>query len=179
MKRPIVFLFSGQGSHYRGMGKDLFNNDPIFQRSLQKSEVLLRTALGASLLEELYHKNGVFDNLDITHPAIVAIEIAMLNVMRARNIKPDLVIGTSLGEFASAIAAGIWDEDEALDAAVNQARHIRETGITGGMISVLCQHTQELSEEMKDCNVSLASNNILNHFTVPAGTAVLTNSNSF
>jgi len=70
-----VFLFSGQGSHYRGMGETLYKNNEVFAHSMHQSAELVEQQLGISLIEELYRKKEkCFDDLLVTHPAIVAVD---------------------------------------------------------------------------------------------------------
>ena len=105
------------------MGKTLYDSNPSFSKSLNQSDAFVKQHLGRSIIEELYHNtHESFDDLLITHPAIVAIELAMLEVMKDLGIIADYVSGNSLGEFAAGVAAGIWTTEMALEAAVEQAK---------------------------------------------------------
>ncbi|CUS07309.1 unnamed protein product [Tuber aestivum] len=80
------------GSHYRGMGRALFEQHPKFKSSLEKMDEVVQQQLNRSLIDELYIKNEEpFEELLITHPAIVAVEIALYEVIIAMGIKPDFV----------------------------------------------------------------------------------------
>ncbi len=163
----IVFLFSGQGSQYRNMGKELYLNHPIFKRSIQKSDLIFQKHLQRSLIEELYYNNNlIFDELLITHPAIVAIEVAMIEVMDSCNIYPDYVLGQSLGEFAAGVASKVWSSDSAIKAAIEQAKSLVRSGITGGMMSVINSESHRNLEIYKRYNLYLGMDNFRGHFTV-------------
>ena len=166
VNHKIVFLFSGQGSHYRGMGEKLYSSYPVFSDSLKKSDELVRQQLGRSLIDELYSVDDKdFDDLLITHPAIVAIELAMLDLMNELGVIPDYVSGTSLGEFAAAVAAGIWTKEMALEAAIEQAKSIVQVGIEGGMLAVINASENALSPLIDRLNLYIASRNFPKHLT--------------
>lgn len=163
----IVFLFSGQGSHYRGMGEVLYKNNAIFARSLNQSAELIGQQLGISLIEELYErKEKDFDDLLFTHPAIVAVELAMLDLIQSLGITPDYVSGNSLGEFAAATVAGIWTKEAALEAAIEQAKSIVQSGVEGGMVAVINESQNKLKPLLDKLELYVASENFPNHFTV-------------
>lgn len=169
-----VFLFTGQGSQYRGMGEKLFRSDKVFNDSLERSSAIVQRQLGVNLIAELYTvKEPVFDDLLITHPAIVAVEIAMYRLLCSMNIVPDLVAGNSLGEFAAAAAAGVWSDEEAVEAAIEQAKSIIRHCANGGMMAVINCNRQYLDQLCSQYNLSLASDNTEDHFTVAGDVACL------
>lgn len=164
--KPIVLLFSGQGSHYRGMGRELFEQHPKFKSSLERMDKVVRKQLNSSLIDELYTKNEEpFEELLITHPAIVAVEIALYEVIMDMGIKPDFVSGNSLGEFAAGVANGIWDATAAIEAAVEQAKSICRSAIDGGMLAVLTEEEKVKALYLRH-QLFLASNNFSGHFTL-------------
>lgn len=167
----IVFLFSGQGSHYRGMGKRLYQGYPRFAKSLRQSDALIQQHIGQSIIEELYEKkNKKFDDLLLTHPAIVAIELAMLDLMEEFGIQADYVSGNSLGEFAAGVAAGIWTKDMALEAAIEQAKSIIQESKEGGMLTIINETPHRLKSLLDKNNLYIASNNFPQHFTISGKT---------
>ncbi|ASZ12603.1 acyltransferase domain-containing protein [Chitinophaga pendula] len=172
MDKRIVMLFSGQGSHYRGMGQQLYEQHAIFRRSLEKSERIIQRMLHRSIIRELYYQqpDAPFDDLLITHPAIVAVEIALFDTLRALDIVPACVSGNSLGEFAAGVAAGIWSADAAIEAALEQAKSILRHDIEGGMLVVLTEK-ENVWPLYEHYHLFLAADNFPGHFTL-AGTAV-------
>lgn len=170
-KFKIVFLFSGQGSHYRGMGQQLYENHPVFRESFQQSDMLYSQLLNRSLAEALYQDmEPDFDELLLTHPAIVAVEIAMLRVVKALGIEPDFVVGASLGEFAAAVGAGIWSAEDALEAAIEQAKAIVRSNSEGGMLAVINASEEPLRPAYEGLGLFLASENFDGHFTLSGTT---------
>lgn len=164
----IVFLFSGQGGQYRGMGQKLYRQNPVFRDTLQTGDAIVRKLLNRSLLGELYaaETNDLFDDLLITHPAIVTVEIAMYRVLQAMGIKPDYILGSSLGEYAAGVASGIWSVEIAIEAAIEQAKSVVRNDLKGGMLAVISPHQKNVQQLYSKHNLYLASINFDQHFTV-------------
>lgn len=163
----IVFLFSGQGSHYRDMGKELYVADRVFKDSIDRADKLIYRNTGISLVEELYrYDEEVFDSVLITHPAIVAIEIAMTEVLNDRGIIPVAVAGISLGEFAAGVASGLWTGEDALVTSIEQAKLISMKVEEGGMTVVISPKTGLLTEYLDDKELYQQCVNFNGCFTV-------------
>lgn len=126
---PVVFMFSGQGSQYYRMGEELFDEDEVFRTALQRYDAVVAEALGESVLARLFdpakRKNDPFTDTRITHPAIVMIELALAESLRAAGIEPDYLLGSSLGEYAAAAVSGSIDPLECLRVLVRQADGLR------------------------------------------------------
>src|SRR6185312_8372755 len=120
----IVFVYSGQGSHWAGMGRELAAREPVFRAALEECARLLARHVSWSLLEELGREGEAsrIDATDIAQPAIFAIQCALTDLWRSWGICPQAVIGHSLGEAAAAAAAGILTREEALCVVVARSR---------------------------------------------------------
>ncbi|ASK28890.1 hypothetical protein CEY12_01645 [Chryseobacterium sp. T16E-39] len=172
-KKHIVFLFSGQGSHYRGMGRELYEQHPKFKSCLEKLDTIVQKQLNYSLIDELYNNTEEsFDDLLITHPAIVAVEIALYEVMVDLGVQPDFISGNSLGEFAAGVASGVWDASTAVEAAIEQAKAICRADIEGGML-VVFDEEKKLKSLYEKHQLFLASDNFKGHFTLSGKTSHL------
>ncbi|WP_103867465.1 acyltransferase domain-containing protein [Aquimarina sp. I32.4] len=166
-KHKIVFLFSGQGSQYIGMGRKLFENNKVFRTSLEKGDKIIQQKLDRSLINELYFTNHKsFDDVLITHPAIVAVEIAMYQVLKELGIKADYVSGISLGEFSAGVVSGIWDYETALEASVEQAKSIVRNNVHGGMLTIINENKVNLERIYLFHGLFLAGDNFEGHFTL-------------
>jgi bacillaene synthase trans-acting acyltransferase len=173
-KYKVVFLFSGQGSQYRNMGKNLFMNHSTFRSSIEESDLIFQKYLHRSLVNELYcNKDSDFDELLITHPAIVSIEIAMIEVMKSYNIFPDYVFGQSLGEFAAGVASGVWSASTAIKASIEQSKSLTRSNLQGGMLTVINAETHYKSKIYQQYNLYLAIDNFKGSYTVSGTTANL------
>ncbi len=163
----LVFLFSGQGSHYRGMGQKLYENNRVFRSSIEQSEMIIQHYLNRSLIQELYGTSDPkFDDLLLTHPSIIAVEIALYEALKAMGISPDYVSGSSLGEFSAGVACGVWDLKTALEVSIEQAKAIIRNCDQGGMLAVIDQEKKLTSESYLKHDLFLAMDNFEGHFTL-------------
>ena len=168
--KQVIFMFSGQGSHSYQMGKELFEQHPTFHKWMLTLNDIASETLGESLLDKLYDKtkssSDLFDQTLYTHPAIFMVEYALAQVLLEDGIEPDYVLGTSMGEFASAAVAGVISVEEALKAVVKQAQVLETHCQKGGMTAIL--HNPTLFNETPQLvNLSeLASVNFHSHFVV-------------
>lgn len=171
-----IFMFSGQGSHYFQMGKELFESNAVFRGWMHELDAVAEEGVGESVLEALYAQNrgkgDVFDRLRLTHPAIFMVEYALAQTLVSAGVRPDRVLGVSLGSFAAAALAGRVDPERALRAAIRQAIAVEKHCPPGGMLAVLADPA--LFEESFIANRSeLAAINFPKHFTVTGPSAEL------
>jgi amino acid adenylation domain-containing protein len=110
----VVFMFPGQGSQYPNMGKDLYETEPSFRRHLDECAELLLPNLGEDIRGLLYPTANAAEagtRLMATvaaQPAIFSVEYALAKLWISWGIKPDAMIGHSVGEFVAAVLAGVF-----------------------------------------------------------------------
>ena len=169
-QRPIVFMFSGQGSQYYQMGKELFRQSPFFQQWMIHLDERVQSLIGESVVKELYEPqkrvSDPFERTDFTHPAIFMVEYALAQTLIASGVHPDCVLGTSMGEFAAAAVAGVITPDDALKLLIDQAQLLETRCERGAMLAVI--HNQSLYEQepLLYNNSELASVNFESHFVL-------------
>ncbi|HEX8617962.1 MAG TPA: acyltransferase domain-containing protein [Thermoanaerobaculia bacterium] len=170
-RAETVFMFSGQGSQYYQMGRDLFEHDATFRRTMLRLDDLVRQIAGRSVVEQLYseqnRKSDSFDRTLLTHPAIFMVEYSLAQTLITSGIVPDAVMGVSLGSFAAATVAGFMSVDDALTAVVRQAIAFEESCVPGGMMAVLAEPAL-YGEEFLRRDSELAAINFASHFVVSA-----------
>jgi acyl transferase domain-containing protein len=166
-KRPVIFMFSGVGSQYVNMGRDLYENEPVFRQEIDRCFEILRTIPGGDIKDILYpaeEESGDRTQEDpMGHPvsaqlAIFVLEYALARLIMKWGIKPDAMIGYSFGEYVAACMAGVFSLEEGLELVVSRANLIQQTP-EGAMLSVPVP-VEELKQLMDDDdNVSIAIDN--------------------
>jgi len=171
-----VFMFSGQGSQYFQMGKELFEKNTTFRNWMLRLEDIARGGIGRSVVETLYSgelgKGDSFDQTVLTHPAIFMVEYSLAQTLIQAGLWPDMVLGVSLGSFAAATVAGCIDVEDALNAVVRQALALEECCERGGMTAVLADPAL-FDEDFLGSRSELAAVNFSSHFVVSARQAEL------
>ncbi len=112
---PVVFLFPGQGAQYPGMGLALYRREPLFRRQLDRCARLLAPDLGADLLALLDSRQGeTLRRTAVAQPALFAVEYSLARLWMAWGVRPEAMIGHSVGELVAACLAGVFSLPEAL-----------------------------------------------------------------
>lgn len=177
MGPTIVFMYSGQGSQFYHMGKTLYEQQPVFRSCMEQMDRQVIRLTGRSVLEELYDPRKTvgrpFQQTLYTHPAIFMVEHACTRLLLEHGIAPDMVLGSSLGEFAAAVTAGVWDAEEGLQAVVEQARLLEACCGEGGMLAVLHSLAVYQADAHIGNNCELASVNHEEHFVVAGSSSGL------
>jgi len=183
MVKPIVFMFSGQGSQYHQMGRELFENHPGFGRWMGILDEIARQRLGISMMDELYGEDKPisveFDHPIYTHPAIFMVEYALARILLEAGIEPDYVLGASLGEFTAASITNVFGYEELIPALIEQAELIKAQCIKGGMTAIVQDHGLYNEQTVLFENSELAARNYSSHFVVSGGTTSLKNIEGF
>jgi acyl transferase domain-containing protein len=166
-----VFMFSGQGSQYFQMGKELFENDETFRHWMLRLDETARQTAGGSVIETLYSgqsgKSEPFDRTLLSHPAIFMVEYSLAQSLIHAGVRPDMVLGVSVGSFAAAAVAGFIDVEDALSAVIRQAMALEEWGEPGGMTAVLADPALFDEHSLGDRS-ELAAVNFSSHFVISA-----------
>ena len=172
MQTPkTVFMFSGQGSQYFHMGRALYDDNDTFHGWMDRLDEIARPSLGGSLIAALYSdarsKGESFDRTVLTHPAIFMVEYSLAQALMQSGVRPDMVLGVSMGSFAAAAVGGFIDVEDALNAVLRQAMALEEYGEPGGMTAVLADPALFAKEFLRGRS-ELAAVNFASHFVVTA-----------
>lgn len=170
MKLPLIAMFSGQGSQYYQMGRGLFATNKTFKSWMLKADSICHDLIGESIIDHLYNETNKasqpFTKTTLTHPAIFMVEHALLQVLYDNDIYPNVVLGGSMGEFTSAVAAKALSFETALVAVIHQAKFVDEYCQEAGMLAILADPTIYQEEQQVNQITELAAINFSSHFIV-------------
>ncbi|MEV7076683.1 type I polyketide synthase [Streptomyces sp. NPDC093990] len=138
-----VWVFSGYGSQWAGMGRRLLAEEPAFAAAVEK----LDAECGLSLSDRLASGSGL-DRLEVAQPVLFGLQVALAELWRSHGVEPAAVIGHSLGEVAAAVCAGALDAAEG--ARIVSVRAALLGRLRGGAMAVVDLADGELDVMARD-----------------------------
>ena len=137
--KTVAFAYTGQASQWPGMGEALYGSEPAFREVLERCDAALAEDRGASLLDVMFARDraaGELDDPEWKQPAIYALECALAALWESVGVRPDVVVGHSLGEIAAAHCAGVFGLEEGLRFAAARGSLIGALPGAGAMAAV-------------------------------------------
>ena len=136
----IAFLFSGQGSQYPAMGREIYLREPVFREQIDRCDEILGDFAAQRLKEVLFAEaSGETNEIDrtvYTQPCLVAVEYALAKLWESWGVRSQMLLGHSIGEYAAAAVAGIFTLEDGLRLAAVRGRLMESVRRRGGMIAV-------------------------------------------
>ena len=162
-------MFSGQGSQYYQMGKELYENHEQFRYWMDQCDEMVSPLIRTSLIEVLYQGKGKsesFDNILYTNPALLCIEYSMFQVLKGMEIHPDFLLGYSLGEIVASAVSGAISLEDGMQLVVNIARLAKAKTQPADMLAIIESKTimAEFPDLFHQC--WLTGTNFQSHFVV-------------
>ncbi len=160
----IGFLFTGQGSQYPNMSKELYETQPTFKESLDRCAEILDAYLEKPLLDVIFPKNeedaDLIHETQYTQPALFSIEYALAELWRSWGIEPDYVMGHSIGEYSAGCFAGFYSLEDGLKLIATRGKLMQDLPKNGEM-AVIFSKLDNVKSMIKDYSdqVSIAAIN--------------------
>ncbi len=159
----IAILFTGQGSQYVGMGRQLYETLPTFKATLDQCSQILKPYLDRPLVDILYGLDSNTDTLDqtaYTQPALFALEYALYQVWQSWGIRPTAVMGHSVGEYVAACVAGVFSLEEGLKLIATRGKLMQQLPGNGVMVALMAASERvKAAIEARSATVSIAAVN--------------------
>lgn len=139
-----AFLFAGQGAQYLGMGRDLYDQYPIVQETIDQASQVL----GYDLRHLIDTEEDKLNKTRYTQPAILATSVSIYRLLQEKGYHPDMVAGLSLGEYSALVASGALDFEDAVALVAKRGAYMEEAAPAGSgkMVAVLNTPVEVIEE---------------------------------
>ncbi len=147
-QKEVVFMFPGLGAQYVNMGLEIYRKESVFREEIDRCFEILEPITDFDLKQVLYPTGNTdeaqerISRIDISQLAVFVFEYALVKLLAGWGIKPRAIIGYSFGEYAAAVAAGIFTLEDALEIVAFRGRLMRE--LPGGLMLSVPLPAEEL-----------------------------------
>ncbi|MEU3957277.1 type I polyketide synthase, partial [Streptomyces achromogenes] len=137
-QRRLVWVFTGMGPQWWGMGRRLFEAEPVYREAVERCHEEIRRLAGWSLIDELRADEAVsrMGETWLAQPANFAVQVGLAALWRRYGLRPDAVVGHSTGEAAAFHEAGVYDLADSVAVVVHRSRLQQRLTGTGSMLAV-------------------------------------------
>jgi acyl transferase domain-containing protein len=137
-EQRVAFVFSGQGSQWTGMGRELLEREPVVRREVAACDEVVRELAGWSVLEQLSapEERSRLDATEVAQVAIGALQLGLAALWRSWGVEPHAVAGHSMGEIVAACVGGALERAQALELLLRRAAIAERAARGGAMASI-------------------------------------------
>ena len=147
-REGVVFAYSGNGSQWAGMGQKTYQSNAAFRAAFDHADKLFMSRAGWSLVSMLFSGDleSEIERTEIAQPLLFVLQVALTEALADAGVRPDVIIGHSVGEVAAAWASGALSLDDAMTVFLSRSAHQEMTRHLGGMSAVLA--SEETTNEL-------------------------------
>jgi malonyl CoA-acyl carrier protein transacylase len=172
-KPKVCLMFPGQGAQYVDMMKDLASKYKVVRDTFEEADAIVHDLIGKTLTEVLWSKDGetkeqykereeAIKQTQITQPAILTANVAMMRLLYQFGIKPDVAMGHSLGEYGAAVASGVLSFGDAIKAVTMRGSAMASIKVEDpGKMAAVSASVEKIEPELKKISgyVAVANKN--------------------
>ena len=160
-----VFMFSGQGAQYAGMGKDLYDHYPVAKEVFDRADAVL----GYSIKDICFQDEAKLGETEFAQPAILTMSIAAMKVLEEQGVRADMTAGLSLGEYSAYVASGAMDFEEAVALVQKRGKFMAEAVPSGegAMYAIIGLDTELVEEACSEATAEIGGLAVPANYNAP------------
>jgi microcystin synthetase protein McyG len=145
-RKKVAFLYAGQGAQYVGMGRELYSGWRVFQEAIDELSEVVAGDWGRGELQRLFQDGNAEEigQTRRTQALLYAFEVGLTRLWSSWGVDPDVVLGHSVGEYAAAVAAGVYTAAEGMRLIAWRGERMGRLASGGAMAALLCPEGQAL-----------------------------------
>lgn len=174
--KKVVFLYAGQGSQYKNLGKDLFEKSEVFKKNLLLCDSLFKKEINKSIVDLLYNEKVLDQELTETQnaqPVIFSIQYALTKLWQSYGVSPSAVTGHSIGQYCAAVIAGVMKIEDAVKLVSKRSILMSKAPKNGGMAVIFANETEIIKLMEKTNELEIAAVNSPANVTISGNIKIL------